>query len=194
MAYQTRAYDQPNTGGFPADPVAVVVASGTHDVSRLVHLLSRGLIEHVQVGKQLQQQTRRRNGGRAALALLREHGGPDLTMTEPDTINDHGAFWSLPDLVVRACPDSHIKAASPSGSLRVTPEVARELADRLWAAADYAERVKADQVLSSPLGNWKACTDPEHTAPVDDTLETCPEHDVQLVTVNAAGYEVVTGG
>lgn len=81
MSYESRAYDEPSD--FGPEPVVVLVVTGTHDVSRLVHLFSRGLIEHVSVGKRMQRQVRRHNGGRAALKLLRDHGGPDFT-AEPD--------------------------------------------------------------------------------------------------------------
>jgi hypothetical protein len=75
--YETRAYDKP--GDFGPEPVVVMVVTGTHDVSRLVHLMSRGLIEQLQVSEKLLKQVRRHNGGRAALELLRAHGGPDFT-------------------------------------------------------------------------------------------------------------------
>lgn len=79
---ETRAYDKPDTE-FGPEPVVVMVVTGQHDVSRLLYLLSRGNIEHVQVGARLLQQVRRHNGGRAALELLKAHGGPDFT-TEPE--------------------------------------------------------------------------------------------------------------
>jgi hypothetical protein len=78
MSYETRAYDKPNTYGFSPDPVVVIVATGTHDVSRLVHLLSRGNCEQVDLGEHVLRQVKRHNGGRAALKLLAAHGGPDL--------------------------------------------------------------------------------------------------------------------
>lgn len=80
MSYESRAYDKPNDGGFPPDPVVVLVVEGTHDVSRLIGLLHSGqpLIEHMKVAKHILGQVRRGNAGRAALRLLAEHGGPDL--------------------------------------------------------------------------------------------------------------------
>lgn len=77
--YETRAYDNEH-----GNPVAVLVASGTHDVSRLVQMLNRGNAEQCGVGEQLVRQVRRHNGGRAALALLKAHGGPDFTEPEPE--------------------------------------------------------------------------------------------------------------
>ncbi|WP_242892623.1 hypothetical protein [Actinomadura litoris] len=77
MSYESRAYD--NAHG---DPVVVLVTTGTHDVSRLMNLLAGhriALCEHVSVADRMLRQVRRHNGGRAALALLREHGGPDLS-------------------------------------------------------------------------------------------------------------------
>lgn len=84
MSLETRAYDKPNDHGFPPDPVVVLVATGTHDVSRLVHLLNGASpnCEHVALGQQVVAQVRRHNAGRAALALLKAHGGPDFD--QPD--------------------------------------------------------------------------------------------------------------
>jgi hypothetical protein len=73
VAYETRAYDNEH-----GDPVVVLVATGTHDVSRLVNLLNSGNCEQVSLARQVLGQVRRHNGGRAALQLLAAHGGPDL--------------------------------------------------------------------------------------------------------------------
>jgi hypothetical protein len=80
VSYESRAYDKPNTDGFPPDPVVVLVVEGTHDVSRLIGLLHSGqpLIEQTKLAKHILGQVRRHNRGRAALRLLAEHGGPDL--------------------------------------------------------------------------------------------------------------------
>jgi hypothetical protein len=77
--YESRAYDKP--GDFGADPVVVLVVTGTHDVSRLVNLLAGAppVIEQFTLGERIRDQVRRHNGGRAALELLRQHGGPDFT-------------------------------------------------------------------------------------------------------------------
>ncbi|WP_027947185.1 hypothetical protein [Amycolatopsis taiwanensis] len=78
MSYETRAYDK-NTGDqFGPDPVVVMAVTGTHDISRLLYLLSRGTIEQIQLAEHITRQVARHNGGRAALKLLRDHGGPDL--------------------------------------------------------------------------------------------------------------------
>jgi hypothetical protein len=77
MSYESRAYD--NEHGHP---VVVLVATGTHDVSRLVNLLAgsrMALCEHMTVSQTLLRQVKRHNGGQAALKLLAAHGGPDLT-------------------------------------------------------------------------------------------------------------------
>jgi hypothetical protein len=76
MSYQTRAYDSP--GG---DPVAVIVVTGTQDVSRMINLLagSPANVEQLQTGQKLLKQVRSHNAGRAALKLLADHGGPDFT-------------------------------------------------------------------------------------------------------------------
>lgn len=77
MSYETRAFD--NEYG---NPVVVLIATGTHDVSRLVNLLAgnrMALCEHITVSQTLLRQVKRHNGGQAALKLLAAHGGPDLT-------------------------------------------------------------------------------------------------------------------
>jgi len=77
MSYETRAYDNEH-----GDPVVVLVATGTHDVSRLVNLLAgsrMALCEHMGLSEQILRQVKRHNGGRAALKLLAAHGGPDFT-------------------------------------------------------------------------------------------------------------------
>jgi hypothetical protein len=73
MSYETRAYDNQH-----GNPVVVLVATGTHDVSRLVNLLNSGNCEQVSLSGTVLRQVRRHNGGRAALSLLAAHGGPDL--------------------------------------------------------------------------------------------------------------------
>lgn len=74
MSVESRVYDDAND-----QPVVVLVVSGTHDVSRLVYLLRRGNCEQVDVAAKVLRQIRRHSGGRAALALLARHGGPDFT-------------------------------------------------------------------------------------------------------------------
>jgi hypothetical protein len=75
VSYEVRAYDNDH-----GDPVVVVVATGTHDVSRLVNLFHTGhpTCEQVEVGDDILAGVRRNGGGRAALQLLAAHGGPDL--------------------------------------------------------------------------------------------------------------------
>jgi len=77
VIYESRAYDNEH-----GDPVVVLVATGTHDVSRLVNLLNRGNTEQLGLGSKVVRQVRRHNAGRAALRLLRDHGGPDFTNDE----------------------------------------------------------------------------------------------------------------
>lgn len=79
MSYETRAYDNEH-----GDPVVVLVATGTHDVSRLVNLLTSGNCEQVSLGHTVLRQVRRHNGGRAALQLLAAHGGPDFLYDEAE--------------------------------------------------------------------------------------------------------------
>jgi hypothetical protein len=90
MSYEVRAYDKPNDDGFPADPVVVLVATGTHDVSRLVNLFAGGcpVVEQVQLAEEITRKVRRHNSGRAALKLLAAHGGPDFS--EDDATSSAG--------------------------------------------------------------------------------------------------------
>jgi hypothetical protein len=83
--YETRAYDNEH-----GDPVVVLVVTGTHDVSRIVHLLGRGLCEHVSLSHTVLRQVRRHSGGRAALRLLAAHGGPDFTEPDPNGAGKDG--------------------------------------------------------------------------------------------------------
>jgi hypothetical protein len=79
VSYESRTYDDQH-----GDPVVVLVATGTHDVSRLLNLLAGNRVpvsEHLSLSMRIWRQVRRHNGGLAALKLLREHGGPDLIDT-----------------------------------------------------------------------------------------------------------------
>lgn len=77
--YESRAFDNEH-----GNPVVVLVTTGTHDVSRLVQLLQGrlALTEHIGVADRILRQVKRHNGGRAALELLKAHGGPDFTGPE----------------------------------------------------------------------------------------------------------------
>lgn len=77
--YESRAYDNEYS-----EPVVVLVVTGQHDVSRLVNLLTGGQppVEQIGVGLKILRQVKRHNGGRAALELLRLHGGPDFTRAD----------------------------------------------------------------------------------------------------------------
>jgi hypothetical protein len=76
MSYEMRAYDNEH-----GDPVVVLVATGTHDVSRLVNLFNGASpnSEQMSLGDQIKRKVRAHNGGRAALRLLTAHGGPDFS-------------------------------------------------------------------------------------------------------------------
>ncbi|MGA4995842.1 hypothetical protein [Nonomuraea bangladeshensis] len=93
--YETRAYDNEH-----GDPVVVIVATGTHDVSRLVGLLdgSSPNSEQRDLADQVTRQVRRRQGGRAALRLLAEHGGPELLTTVGDTEPLFDVAADVPDI------------------------------------------------------------------------------------------------
>lgn len=79
MSVEMRAYDNEH-----GDPVVVMVTTGTYDVSRLVSLLSRGRCEDADMARKVTDAVKRHNGGRAALRLLRDHGGVDLTAENTD--------------------------------------------------------------------------------------------------------------
>lgn len=69
---EIHAYDEPTRGGR-----AIIAVAGQHDISRLVRLLDGGppSVEWLAVGKTLRARLRRHTTGRAALTLLRQHGG-----------------------------------------------------------------------------------------------------------------------
>lgn len=61
-------------------PVVELTVTGTFDVSRLLELReTRGRVEDMDLAQRLRSRLRRTRGGRAALELLKGHGGPDLT-------------------------------------------------------------------------------------------------------------------
>jgi len=95
MSYETRAYDNEH-----GDPVVVLVATGTHDVSRLVNLLNGAgpNSEQCGLGRTVLRQVRRHNAGRAALRLLRDHGGPDFTTP----VDDHELLTAVLDVLEHA--------------------------------------------------------------------------------------------
>jgi hypothetical protein len=79
MPYESRAYDNEH-----GEPIVVLVVTGEHDVSRLVQLFSGRMKGHlatcecIGVADTMLRQVKRHSGGRAALALLKAHGGPDF--------------------------------------------------------------------------------------------------------------------
>lgn len=118
MSYESRAYDEPARDGFGPEPVVVLVVKGSHDVSRLVHLFAGGVntVEQIEVGKRIARQVSRDEGGRAALKLLAEHGGPDFTPPPLPGVTD----WIL-EVVRRIAAGRQMKqiaremSLSPSG-------------------------------------------------------------------------------
>jgi hypothetical protein len=73
VSTEVRVYDMED-----GHPCVVMVTSGTHDVSRLANLLHSGRCEDQATATYIRRTLSRHRGGRAALALLKEHGGPDL--------------------------------------------------------------------------------------------------------------------
>jgi hypothetical protein len=80
VSVQIRVYDDKDDDG---QPVVVMVTRGTFDVSRLACLMSQGRSEDSKRAGYIARALRRRNGGRAALKLLRDHGGTDLLEDVP---------------------------------------------------------------------------------------------------------------
>lgn len=111
MSYETRTYDNEH-----GDPVVVMVATGTHDVSRLVNLLNTGNTEQARLGKAVLRQVRRHNTGRAALRLLRDHGGPDFTSdpADPEAV-DIAERRTAADLHALARAADRLQQRQPSG-------------------------------------------------------------------------------
>jgi hypothetical protein len=67
------------------EPTVCLSAAGSHDVGRLLNLLAGGVatIEHVEAANRLVRGLKRTPGGKAALTLLREQGGPDFVGNPP---------------------------------------------------------------------------------------------------------------
>lgn len=80
--YESRTYDNEH-----AEPVVVLVTTGQHDVSRLVHFLNGAPItcEQLDVAQLVVRQLKQHNKGRAALELLKAHGGSDFTDQQSPT-------------------------------------------------------------------------------------------------------------
>jgi hypothetical protein len=152
MSYESRAYDNEH-----GDPVVVLVVTGTHDVSRLANLLNGGSpnSEQVGVGRTLLRQVRRHNAGRAALRLLRDHGGPDFTAdpADPEAVDiaerraaaDLHALARAADLLQQrqpsgcACPTSSLKACGwNEGVGAVADEIRRRARRTVRAVAEKA--------------------------------------------------------
>ncbi|WP_194917497.1 hypothetical protein [Catenulispora rubra] len=79
MSFESRAYDDASGA-----PVVVLVATGSHSVSRLVAALRAGSTEQRTLGGRVVDQVKRHSGGREALRLLAAHGGPDLLAEEAE--------------------------------------------------------------------------------------------------------------
>jgi len=123
-------------------------------VSRLLNALVRGNTETGQVAEQLRRKVNRHYGGRAALALLKRHGGADLTVLKPDEVDSENvAYWGSLDTMdfVSAGPDGKVDTSYAPFNRRMDPDAARRIAEQLWAAADYAEAAQktADEQKAS---------------------------------------------
>jgi hypothetical protein len=70
-------------GDLGPEPKVVLTFDGSHDVGRIVYLLSRGLVEHVAAADGVVSKLRALPSGVEALELLTRHGGPDYMATYP---------------------------------------------------------------------------------------------------------------
>jgi hypothetical protein len=91
VSYESRVYDLNHDDAvFGPEPCVVLVVTGTHDVSRLVNVLSQGVIEQIGLAAQIRRQVKASKGGRLALALLKRHGGPDFLEKLPASTSKDG--------------------------------------------------------------------------------------------------------
>lgn len=80
MSYEIRVAETDHGDGFGPDPTVTLIVSGSHDVSRLVHLLSKsGNREQGRVLDEVVEKLRANPGGLDTLRMLRAHGGNDYT-------------------------------------------------------------------------------------------------------------------
>lgn len=178
MSYLSRAYDEHNNE-FGPDPVVVLVAKGTHDVSRLINLFagSPPVIEQLQFGDQIRRQVRRHNGGRAALDLLRRHGGPDFT---PEFASDE----QLEELVARTIYEASVAPGRYDAPAQVRWEAAGrvpwEQVNPAWQVTfrQQARALASAGLLAVPSGSER---DPDWNEAVDWLLNSrhCADPDVQ---------------
>lgn len=90
MSTQVRVYDMED-----GHPCVVMVVSGTFDVSRLAGLLASGRCEDHRTAGYIRRTLSRHRGGRAALKLLRDHGGPDLVVGTAPSDEPSFLIWSF---------------------------------------------------------------------------------------------------
>lgn len=160
MSYESRAYDNEH-----GDPVVVVVASGTHDVSRLTNLLAgsrMALCEHVALSEQILRQVRRHNGGRAALQLLAAHGGPDLLFAADGSAVGEAAVLreavaaidrhvDMYEVVARLAVERLVERGATEDEIRHRRRLERRYIRGLLAARDDVEELLAEQAEPSPV-------------------------------------------
>lgn len=157
--YQSRAYDDQH-----GEPVVVLVTTGTHDVSHLIQLLQGrlALCEHLNVADTVLRQVKRHNGGRAALSLLKLHGGPDFTTdaeqpAAPHTVTVTRLTNEFDSNDVREheyliytgnlAPVSHL--VSHPAACDELPYGRRCWFDEMWEGADYSYEETAPGVYST---------------------------------------------
>lgn len=97
MSYDHRTemlYEQHGGAQYPR---LVIRVDGCHDVGRMLANLARGNCEHGELAREIARDLNRSEPGRATLAYLVSHGGPDLTPgpCDPCAEGDHEGCWSI---------------------------------------------------------------------------------------------------
>lgn len=129
MTTDLRVYDNEH-----GDPVVVMVTTGTFDVSRLAGLMAQGRCEDGGRAKAINRALSRHNGGRSALKLLAEHGGPDLLERVSEDIADPVTL-SRSDLCELIQCSPHLAQPFTDGVRRVLAAAYREKQEREQADA-----------------------------------------------------------
>lgn len=88
-------------------PELRVTVDGCHDVGRLAATLASGNCEHGDAARRIGRDLNRTADGRAVIAYLVGHGGPDLAPPpcDPCTAGEHDDCWHDPPEWVCGCAD-----------------------------------------------------------------------------------------
>jgi hypothetical protein len=114
------------------DPFVVVVATGTHDISRLLGQFTQSTCEWGEAARRLRKQARGTANTRRAMRLLQEHGGPSFVYTED-------AAPSAVDLIREECVRIERDYVQALNALLAHPGEDGEESD-YWRWQGHAER------------------------------------------------------